>query len=239
MSELYQVKEIEGKGFGCVATRDIKSGTLILSETPQLIFGKDPSLKQLYLKRHGEVEGKFNFLLNSPDWIKILVSSVNKMSETDRTEYLKLHSKYNEQEMKELPMELKLKIQASKSIIRNMDSDPIESEKILQIYEIYRTNGFSEGVKIKTSRFNHSCRPNANSFVMLPNITGLAEIRAITDIKANDEITISYDQDIPMEDRETRQKVLLDDMHFICACDLCLEEDEEIIDPAFDIEPLF
>ena len=75
MSELYQVKEIEGKGFGCVATRDIKSGTLILSETPQLIFGKDPSLKQLYLKRHGEVEGKFNFLLNSPDWIKILVSS--------------------------------------------------------------------------------------------------------------------------------------------------------------------
>ena len=31
MSELYQVKEIEGKGFGCVATRDIKSGTLILS----------------------------------------------------------------------------------------------------------------------------------------------------------------------------------------------------------------
>ena len=45
MSELYQVKEIEGKGVGCVATRDIKSGTLILSETPQLIFGKDPSLK--------------------------------------------------------------------------------------------------------------------------------------------------------------------------------------------------
>ena len=111
MSELYQVMEIEGKGFGCVATRDIQSGTLILSETPQLIFGKDQSLKQLYLKRHGEVEGKFNFLLNSPDWIKSLVSSVNKMSETDRTEYLKLHSKYNEQEMKEL----KITIESLKS----------------------------------------------------------------------------------------------------------------------------
>ena len=61
MSELYQVKEIEGKGFGCVATRDIQSGTLILSETPQLLFGKDPSLKQLYLKKAWGSRRKIQF----------------------------------------------------------------------------------------------------------------------------------------------------------------------------------
>ena len=60
-----------------------------------------------------------------------------------------------------------------------MEQDPSEAEKILQIYEIYRTNSFGEGVKIKTSRFNHSCKPNANSFVPIPNLTGAAEVRAI------------------------------------------------------------
>lgn len=71
--------------------------------------------------------------------------------------------------MKELPMELKLKIQASKSIIRNMDSDPIEGEKILQIYEIYRTNGFSEA-----KNASHHIQENIVKFNLsleLPNTT--------------------------------------------------------------------
>jgi len=105
-------------------------------------------------------------------------------------------------------MELKLKIQASKSIIRKMKQDPSEAEKILQIYEIYRTNSFGEGVKIKTSRFNHSCKPNANSFVPIPNLTGTAEVRAIKDIKTNEEITISYDQDMIMIQESARKYAL-------------------------------
>ena len=38
MSKLYEVRKIQGKGYGCVALEDIKKGTLILSEIPQCIF---------------------------------------------------------------------------------------------------------------------------------------------------------------------------------------------------------
>ena len=37
MSEFYQVVEIDGKGLGCVATKDIKRGTLILKEKAQIL----------------------------------------------------------------------------------------------------------------------------------------------------------------------------------------------------------
>ena len=34
-------------------------------------------------------------------------------------------------------------------------------ERILKIYNIYESNCFDDGLSIKTSRFNHSCQPNA------------------------------------------------------------------------------
>ena len=36
MSDLCEIKEIGGKGFGCFATKDIKRGTVVLIEFPQL-----------------------------------------------------------------------------------------------------------------------------------------------------------------------------------------------------------
>ena len=36
MVEYYKVIEIKGKGLGCIATQDIKRGTLILREAPQI-----------------------------------------------------------------------------------------------------------------------------------------------------------------------------------------------------------
>ena len=36
MSEYYEVKSIPGKGMGCVALKEIKLGTMILQEKPQL-----------------------------------------------------------------------------------------------------------------------------------------------------------------------------------------------------------
>ena len=38
-AEVYKVVEIDGKGLGCIATKDIKQGDLILRERPQLIPG--------------------------------------------------------------------------------------------------------------------------------------------------------------------------------------------------------
>ena len=40
MADLFDVKKVEGKGLGCFATKDIKRGTVILKEAPQI--GQQP-----------------------------------------------------------------------------------------------------------------------------------------------------------------------------------------------------
>ena len=69
------------------------------------------------------------------------------------------------------------------NFLRN-NNDPIE--KIFKVVEIFETNNFHGEIRIKTSRFNHSCRPNAA-------VVDSAEVRAMSKIRAGEEITISYD----------------------------------------------
>ena len=40
MSDLYELKKIEGKIYGCFALKDIKEGTLILSKSPECCVAK-------------------------------------------------------------------------------------------------------------------------------------------------------------------------------------------------------
>ena len=46
-NQFYKVVEIKGKGFGCVALRDIEKGTLILEEKPQCISKKKITFKKI------------------------------------------------------------------------------------------------------------------------------------------------------------------------------------------------
>ena len=66
------------------------------------------------------------------------------------------------------------------------EADVEKAENILKIVGIYETNGFENGLKLKTARFNHSCWPNA------VQIIDTDEIRATYDIKEGQEITINY-----------------------------------------------
>ena len=75
-SPVYKVTEIEGKGLGCVAISDIKKGSLILMEKPQLCV---------------ETEER-NW---SSIWIKSLLKSFYEMSKADQLEYMTLHNKVN------------------------------------------------------------------------------------------------------------------------------------------------
>ena len=70
-NDLYHVVPIEGKGFGCVALKDIKVGTLIIEEIPQF----PPAKKET---------GDLVCILFS------LMECFNSMSETDKgTSYSK------------------------------------------------------------------------------------------------------------------------------------------------------
>ena len=72
--------------------------------------------------------------------------------------------------------------------IGKIAQDPQKREEILKICCIYSSNryldgnsdGLGNGVRIKTSRFNHSCKPNAITIRMVNN---LFHVRAISNIK--------------------------------------------------------
>ena len=76
MSSVYKVTEIKGKGLGCIAIVDIKKGSLILDENPQICF----DIKEELL---------------SSGWIKSLLKSFHEMSKADQDEYMTLHNKFN------------------------------------------------------------------------------------------------------------------------------------------------
>ena len=75
MNIFYKVKVVEGKQFGCVASKDIKKGTIILKEKPQCIANWSGSR----LKKFENV-----------------IEAFNKMSKSDQDDYLKLYNKFTE-----------------------------------------------------------------------------------------------------------------------------------------------
>ena len=79
---MYEVKQIEGKGLGIIAVKDISKGTLILKETPQMshIDALTPNL-----------QGSHEAL---KIWIKKVISLFNEMNLADQAEYMKLHSHF-------------------------------------------------------------------------------------------------------------------------------------------------
>ena len=212
MSSLYKVTEIGGKGLGCVANSDIKKGSLILMEKPQLSFENEERI------------------VSSMPTIKSLLKSFFEMSKADQLEYMTLHNKYNNiqsfQNSVDIPnfkeiLDKKIEeIEAVKFEIGKIEQDPEKAEEILKICCIYATNSFPSGVKIKSSRFNHSCERNATAIIML---NGEHQIRAISKIKAGEEINISYNTDpfSVFRNKKLRQMALLVKWFFMCSCELC------------------
>ena len=92
-----------------------------------------------------------------------------------------------------------------------------------EVFGIYCSNDFVQGVGIQTSRFNHSCAANAE--FQFNESLGKMEVRAISKVKAGEEITINYiPHKISMKNFKTRQEILLNGWEFNCMCKLCMEE---------------
>ena len=138
MDSLYKILPIEGKGLGCVASREIKMGTLILEEIPQFVVpGKIEKSEQL-----------------SIELVSRLVETFKKMNRSDQEEFLNLHNRFEGN--------TKLNKFVNMEMSKNQDSSQ-NLEQAIRIYGIWFTNSYSKGVSIKTSRLNHSCVPNAES----------------------------------------------------------------------------
>ena len=205
MSSTFKVTEIEGKGLVCIAMTDISKGSLILNENPQM------SAEQ----RWGE--------MGSEKWIKSLLKSFNEMSKANQLEYMTLKNKCSW---------LIDRNSALKSRISQMEKDSEKADEIFQICCIYESYSMSDGFRIKTSSFKHSCQPNA---VKVQKSISVFEVRAISNIKTGQEINLnlSIDPFYGFKSKIDRQEILLNAPPFVlCSCDLC-ESDIDIDANAF------
>ena len=93
-----------------------------------------------------------------------------------------------------------------------------------KVIDIFETNHFRKGLFLKMSRFNHSCRPNAEYF--WNEETGFEDARAIRSIEKGEEITFSYDG-AKCKDRDERRTHLKNNFQFHCMCEACEITEEE------------
>ena len=90
MSDLYKVDQIAGKGLGCIATKDIKRGTLILREVAQVSgnnwqldeksFSIDKLLMwELFALHHSLPNRKKSFIQYPPGMSNIFPKNLNNL----------------------------------------------------------------------------------------------------------------------------------------------------------------
>ena len=221
MTNLYRLTPIEGKGFGIVASTFIKKGTVVLEEEAQMPYlDNEPDLQAI------RAETWMN-------WIKNIMALYNKMTKSDQKEYLELYNQFESVPKKDNSRWKQLLGTDTSSyensfkeyllmFIKKMEDDKEKVDKIFKIVGIYNSNStLKDGLKIKRSRFNHSCRPNTFQE------PGSQKIMAISNIEPGQEITVDYARAkvlFNMLSKEMRQWFLRVNFNVTnCFCDLCEE----------------
>ena len=80
-SELYKVEKVAGKGVGCVAVKEIKKGSLVLREAPQMLYPDMDGVRT--------VEESFRH-------IEVVIEAFMEMSVEDQESFLDLHNKFDD-----------------------------------------------------------------------------------------------------------------------------------------------
>ena len=138
MSDFYKLVVIDGKDFGCVATKKIKPGTLIFSERPDVTaLGDFPET----------------------NYFKTMMSSFKKLTQNDQKEYMELHNRFREEPLGEILQKKLFEEMNSNKILpkdlfqeMNLNETKAYSALVLKVHGIYKTNTFGDGVGIKMSR---------------------------------------------------------------------------------------
>ena len=215
-SELYSEANVAGKGIGCIASKEIKKGSLVLRESPQLLIPEQDSPTFEGAVQHAE------------EIIKVFKG----MSQEDQESYLKLHNKFDDDDRTTWSERLKREFEGKMLVISELTVSRMSKEKALAVWGIYSTNGFHNGVCIKMSRFNHSCRPNAQYF--WNDDTNTRDLRSLRRIKQGEEITVSYIHSM-VESREKRRSDLRHRYNFVCQCEGCDLTEEQALEESKSI----
>ena len=129
----------------------------------------------------------------NPILLEKVVSSFNRMKKTDQEDYLKLHNNFDH--IHSLPPQkyslLKTELEMRRLALNSIEANKEKAEEMIKIFNIYGSNAFLNGVYLKMSRLNHSCRPNAE-ICSDSDVSKPLNIRAMSKIEAGEEIFISY-----------------------------------------------
>ncbi|KAF2122694.1 hypothetical protein BDV96DRAFT_608623 [Lophiotrema nucula] len=195
----YDIRAITGKGFGCFAINDIKRGTRILEESPLLST-------PIGFYFHEDIKAEFD-----------------KLSPTDQALYFSLHSAHG-QNPASWPGHVHPMV-AEKGKKRILEQHNARIGKKPSIVSIFQTNCMEKesgaAVYVHASRFNHACNPNAG-FQWNPAIKK-ETIHAVRDIRAGEEITLSY---CDATQNKAARLYQLKHYGFVCDCPACADDDD-------------
>jgi len=213
---MYSVKNVEGKGLGCIANFKIKRGTLIEKEEP--VLKTPPGLVREI--NNGNIAR-----------MQVIVDKFKKMEKKTKEDYLKLSNKYKMND-KNQPYQQTIKeaVAGLNSFLDfgQLDLGDIDTETALQVLQIYPTNAFKSrgGVCLDMSRFNHSGVANAEYF--WDEKEKVFVMRSISNIAEGEEITIRYGGEVLLDTAERRKH--LSGWFFHCMCPACDLSEENLIE---------
>jgi len=200
-SRVYKIVEVENKGMGMVATRNLKRGELIVAESPVLdtsLFNERVALSKDERKVLNHLPDERNFSWAGPE----------------------VSLRRSAQQLKHAFSQLGQRDQ--KRILNLSDAFMSFSNDVKTIAGVFATNFLKKGegqphniLCLTVSRFNHSCRPNITFVWVEP----YQRIYTNCDIKKGEELCASYGG---IYQAVTERKVYLSKcFRFSCICEAC------------------
>ena len=104
------------------------------------------------------------------------------------------------------------------------DPDPTGPED-MKLARCFKNSVFADGLFLTCARMNHSCLPAVQ---MSSDDEEETEVRALRDILAGEEITVSYLRTSALQGRAERVAKLLAGWNFQCCCQVCKLEGEAL-----------
>ena len=200
---VYREEVIPGKGIGCIALKDIPAGSLVIREVPALYVTPD-------LDGHAET-----------------IRAFAEMDPEDQNKLLGLFNLYSRPESEwseSMRKELK---DCEEDAGGDFDVSGVSRETALRVWQIWLTNAYDNGVFLRLSRFNHSCRPNTEYFWNTDLEVWAQDVRTVRQVRAGEELTVCYRSFWPGNRKDRRRDMSY--YGFDCRCEGCdvTEEEEE------------
>ncbi|CCE29285.1 uncharacterized protein CPUR_02978 [Claviceps purpurea 20.1] len=208
-ASMYALKDVQEKGMGLVATRNIPKGTRILSEQPFITLPADIDFGQ----------GR-----------RSICRQLKELSIDQRRAFLLLHNVHRYDDMDDsddMDDAYDMNDCHSDDMGKTDNKDDTDNMKDVwdQCLGIFGTNALpmtvgeqkKAGIFLEACRINHDCEGNAIHY--WNDKIKRHTVHAIRDIDAGEEITLSYV--LFLMNRESRQKQLRESFGFTCFCRLC------------------